>query len=105
MASTSSALRRIEAAATVGDRHDGSPATQWTVTIQRSNNGCCIREQFRHLPRGLSGLRMGVAKDVSAFSRVSKRAETVANRVQPFGGRGRDQNPALIIAAQKLIDA
>ena len=42
---------------TVGDRFDGTPATSWDVKIDATPTGCRITQQFRHLPRGLSGIR------------------------------------------------
>src|SRR5262249_38619810 len=42
---------------TVGDRYDGTPATQWDIYIEPTPTGCQITEQFRHLPQGLSGIR------------------------------------------------
>lgn len=42
---------------TVGDRYDGTPATEWEVKIDATAAGCRITQRFRHLPRGLSGIR------------------------------------------------
>ena len=42
---------------TVGDRFDGTPATEWDFFIDATPTGCRITQQFRHLPRGLSGIR------------------------------------------------
>ena len=42
---------------TVGDRYDGTPATCWDIEIEAIASGCRIRQEFQHLPRGLSGIR------------------------------------------------
>src|SRR5688572_19975825 len=42
---------------TVGDRYDGSPATEWRVEIDAVTGGCRITQRFRHVPNGRSGLR------------------------------------------------
>jgi hypothetical protein len=41
----------------VGDRYDGTPATFWDIEIEPTGTGCRITQRFRHLPRGLSGVR------------------------------------------------
>jgi hypothetical protein len=41
----------------VGDRYDGTPATVWEVMIEPTTAGCRITQRFRHLPRGMSGIR------------------------------------------------
>jgi hypothetical protein len=54
----------------VGDRYDGTPATDWTFEISGTPEGCRIAQQFRHLPDGLSGIRIqadhepGQARDI-----------------------------------------
>src|ERR1700674_198448 len=50
---------------TVGDRYDGSPATQWDVLIEPSQIGCRLSQRFRHLSRGLSGLRHMADEDLA----------------------------------------
>jgi hypothetical protein len=47
-----------EFAWTVGDRFDGTPATRWAFRLGPHPLGCMIRQQFRHYPDGLSGLRL-----------------------------------------------
>jgi Polyketide cyclase / dehydrase and lipid transport len=42
---------------TVGDRYDGTPATVWDIQIVATATGCRITQNFRHLLRGLSGIR------------------------------------------------
>jgi hypothetical protein len=42
----------------VGDRFDGTGATEWEFRIDGGTEGTCrITQTFRHLPDGLSGLR------------------------------------------------
>jgi hypothetical protein len=41
----------------VGDRYDGSPATQWEFLIEATAGGCVVTQSFRHFADGLSGLR------------------------------------------------
>jgi Polyketide cyclase / dehydrase and lipid transport len=57
---------------TVGDRYDGSPATQWDVLIEPSQVGCRLSQRFRHLSRRLSGLRHMADEDLA-------RAEAIVN--------------------------
>jgi uncharacterized protein YndB with AHSA1/START domain len=48
---------------TTGDRFDGTPATQWSFAIApAAGSGVVIRQQFRHLAGGLSGLREAAQK-------------------------------------------
>jgi uncharacterized protein YndB with AHSA1/START domain len=47
-----------EFAWTVGDRFDGTPATRWAFRVLPDRAGCIIRQEFRHYPDGLSGLRL-----------------------------------------------
>lgn len=42
----------------VGDRYDGTPAAVWDFRIAATATGCRVTQQFRHLPHGLSGLRL-----------------------------------------------
>lgn len=42
---------------TVGDRYDGTPATEWEFVIESVSEGCVVTQTFRHLPDGLSGPR------------------------------------------------
>jgi hypothetical protein len=42
----------------VGDRFDGTAASEWAFRIDATVSGTCtITQSFRHLPRGLSGTR------------------------------------------------
>jgi len=41
----------------VGDRFDGTPATEWEYLIAPSPAGCRITQRFAHLADGLSGIR------------------------------------------------
>jgi hypothetical protein len=48
----------------VGDRYDGSPASHWLYEIHSSWPGNCrIDLTFRHVPGGLSGLRLRADAD------------------------------------------
>ena len=49
---------------TAGDRFDGSPASAWTFTIAPTGDGVLLRQDFAHVPDGLSGLRSGAEADV-----------------------------------------
>jgi len=42
----------------VGDRFDGTPATRWAFRVLDHPAGCRIQQEFRHVPDGLSGLRL-----------------------------------------------
>jgi hypothetical protein len=42
----------------VGDRFDGTPAARWAFRVLDDPAGCRIRQEFRHVPDGLSGLRL-----------------------------------------------
>jgi uncharacterized protein YndB with AHSA1/START domain len=42
----------------VGDRFDGTPATRWAFRVLPDPAGCRLRQEFRHYPDGLSGLRL-----------------------------------------------
>jgi uncharacterized protein YndB with AHSA1/START domain len=44
---------------TVGDRFDGTPASSWAFTITPTQHGVLLRQEFAHVPDGLSGLRAG----------------------------------------------
>jgi hypothetical protein len=57
---------------TVGDRYDGSPATEWDVLIEPSQAGCRVSQRFRHLRRGLSGIRHMADEDLTS-------ADTIVN--------------------------
>jgi hypothetical protein len=47
-----------EFAYAVGDRYDGTPAAVWDFRIAATATGCRVTQHFRHLPHGLSGLRL-----------------------------------------------
>jgi polyketide cyclase/dehydrase/lipid transport protein len=60
----------------VGDRYDGTPATEWEFQLQPTNGGCRITQTFRHRPEGLSGIRVRADADPeSARQLVADRAE------------------------------
>ncbi len=42
----------------VGDRFDGTPAARWAFRVLDDPAGCRIRQELRHFPDGLSGLRL-----------------------------------------------
>jgi hypothetical protein len=49
----------------VGDRYDGSPATHWLYELASATPGACrVTVTFRHLPDGLSGLRLLADSDL-----------------------------------------
>jgi uncharacterized protein YndB with AHSA1/START domain len=61
---------------TVGDRFDGTPATQWTYRVRPQTSGCVLEQEFQHLADGLSGLRMSAEADPDhAEAMVSARSK------------------------------
>jgi hypothetical protein len=42
---------------TVGDKFDGTPASSWAFTITLTEYGVLLRQEFAHVPDGLSGIR------------------------------------------------
>ena len=60
----------------VGDRFDGTPCTRWAFLLLDDPAGCRIRQEFRHLPDGLSGLRL------HAQAHPQRAGELVAAREQ-----------------------
>jgi len=42
----------------VGDRYDGSPASDWEFELYQTKEGCKIVQTFRHRRDGLSGIRL-----------------------------------------------
>ena len=61
---------------TVGDRYDGTAATEWQFRIDATTTGCRITEQFRHLRGGLSGIRHRAdATPAEAAAIVTSRAD------------------------------
>jgi hypothetical protein len=49
---------------TVGDRFDGTPASEWEFELSRAQDGGCrIVQTFRHRPDGLSGIRVQADAD------------------------------------------
>ena len=77
---------------TVGDRYDGSPATEWEVLIEPTEMGCRITQRFHHLPGGLSGLRQ------QADSDPARAAQIVADRAD-----GLRQGMTQTLAAMKDV--
>lgn len=62
----------------VGDKYDGTPATSWSFSFAPLGEGCRITQTFRHLPRGLSGLRLQADADPSyAAGIVEARGEAL----------------------------
>ena len=48
----------VSFAYTVGDRYDGTPASDWRFAFEPTTDGRCrIVQTFRHRPHGLSGVR------------------------------------------------
>lgn len=49
---------------TVGDRYDGTPASEWEFELSRTEDGACrIVQTFRHRGDGLSGIRVQADAD------------------------------------------
>lgn len=44
----------------VGDRFDGSPASRWTFRIRPDGDGIVLREEFQHVPDGITGVRLRI---------------------------------------------
>ncbi len=67
---------------TVGDRFDGTPATAWDVQISATPTGCRITQHFRHLPKGLSGIRSQAdAEPTRAEAIVKQRVEGLTDGI------------------------
>jgi hypothetical protein len=67
---------------TVGDRYDGTPATEWDISIEPTPTGCRITEHFRHLPQGLTGIRhLADADPEHADAIVGGRARGLADGI------------------------
>lgn len=63
----------------VGDRFDGTAAAEWDVSVEPGGDGCVIRQTFRHLPDGLSGVRAEADSDpASAPAILQRRAAALA---------------------------
>lgn len=60
---------------TVGDRYDGSPASEWDFAIEPAGDGCAITQTFRHVPDGITGVR------VSADAEPDRAAEIIQARL------------------------
>lgn len=50
---------------TVGDRFDGSPSTRWRFSVRDERPTILLRQEFAHLPDGLSGARVMAEADPS----------------------------------------
>ena len=74
---------------TVGDRYDGTPTTTWDIEIEATATGCRITQQFRHLPRGLSGVRYQADADPA-------RAEDIVN------ARAQDLSEAMVQTLHRM---
>jgi hypothetical protein len=77
---------------TVGDRYDGTPATEWEFLIEPTTTGCRLTERFRHLPDGLSGIRL------QADAEPGRAEEIVSERM-----RGLTEGIAMTLERMKLI--
>lgn len=67
---------------TVGDRFDGTPATRWSFVIELGVRGIALRQEFTHLPDGLSGLRlMAEADQLAAPEIVARRREDLRDGI------------------------
>jgi hypothetical protein len=85
----------------VGDRFDGSPASRWEHRIEQIDAGRCrMSLTFRHLPRGLTGLRLQCDADpASAPELVAHRMAELRDgmrvslqRMAPMLERWRDRS-------------
>jgi hypothetical protein len=63
----------------VGDRWDGSPASEWSYAFSDLGGGRCrVTQEFRHVPDGLSGLRTQADADpANAAAIVTARVESL----------------------------
>ncbi len=61
---------------TVGNRFDGTPATEWSFAVEPAEGpGVVIRQRFRHRADGLSGLREAAQKTPeNAAELIAKRS-------------------------------
>jgi hypothetical protein len=65
---------------TVGDRYDGTAASSWDIKIEPTPTGCRITQNFKHHPRGLSGIRHQADDDpAQAHAIVRERVEELTN--------------------------
>jgi hypothetical protein len=86
------ALRPERFRYTVGDRYDGTAATEWDIYIEPIMTGCRITERFRHLPKGLSGIRHQADAE-------PERAEAVVSERR----RGLSEGIAVTLHRMKLV--
>jgi len=77
---------------TVGDRFDGTPATEWEYLIAPSTAGCRITQRFAHLADGLSGIRS------MADANPQQAPQIVAGRTQAL-----ELGIATTLAAMKAV--
>ncbi|MGZ4120803.1 MAG: SRPBCC family protein [Actinomycetota bacterium] len=61
----------------VGDRYDGSPASEWEFVIEPTTpDSCCIMQTFRHVPDGWTGVRTAADADpANARAHIRARME------------------------------
>jgi uncharacterized protein YndB with AHSA1/START domain len=76
----------------VGDRFDGSAASEWAFTVTaRSAGTCLITQSFRHLPDGMSGTRHRAdAHPDEAAEIVQRRARELSDGMRQTLARMRD---------------
>jgi hypothetical protein len=68
----------------VGDRFDGTPATDWTNRLtETAGGGTRLVQEFQHRPDGLSGLRSQAEADPDrAAQLVADRAAVLLRNMQ-----------------------
>lgn len=72
----------------VGDRYDGTPSSHWTISIQPGSFGVVLRQEFQHVPDGLSGLRhVAEADPERAADEVARRSADLARGMATTLGR------------------
>jgi hypothetical protein len=66
-----------EFAYTVGGRYDGTPTTRWSFRITPTGTGCVVKQQFEHLPDGLSGTRLTAEELEDADAHIARRRHDI----------------------------
>jgi uncharacterized protein YndB with AHSA1/START domain len=76
----------------VGDRWDGSPASEWEWSFASlPDGGCRVTQTFRHVPDGLSGLRSQADTDpANAAAFVAARTASLREGMRTTLARLRD---------------
>ena len=70
---------------TVGDRFDGSPASEWDFVVEEvGDDKCQVTQTFRHVADGLSGIR------IEADASAERAEQIIANRSAGLSSGMRD---------------